>query len=235
MEGNTHQLGGVTAGLVGCIMLSVADTQVANVSPLLAYPAIYVFSMVGSKLPDQDHNPKASPFKDPLGRSVSWLLHSTSKVRQRFKKGSVPYKLLGTGDSRHRSWQTHSDFTLYALIAVIWYFCFSGKITVTPEEEALIQVIVGGTALGVLSHLFLDAITPKGIWMLPGLVIYTLTGKKLIPMKFRLVPKRSFFATGNKWEELVNKALRVINWVLFIFLVILVLNYYFNLSDFLAR
>lgn len=232
MKGNTHQLGGVSAGLAGCILLTVGDTSIAKeMSPILAYPIIYIFSMIGSKLPDQDHNDNAIPFRDPLGKSIYYLLHATSKLRKYHRPGTTQHKLLGIADSRHRSWQTHSDLTLFGLLWLIWYLCFSGMESVGVVNSSLIQVVIGGIALGVLSHLILDAITPKGIWLIAGLMVNTVFGRHILPMKFRLIPKRSFFATGGPWEDIVNRFLTLFNRLLFLVLVFLLLDYYLNLID----
>ncbi|MNV89256.1 hypothetical protein D3C71_1835370 [compost metagenome] len=47
-----------------------------------------------------------------------------------------------------------------------------------------------GVILGLLSHLFLDAINPQGIHLYPG-------------FKIRLVPRTAFFATGGPWETII--------------------------------
>lgn len=243
MEGKTHVLGGISAALAGTLLaqngvtvtplwglgegapkFSAAEYTVACFTVLVS---TYVFAMVGAKLPDQDHNARAMPYRDPLGKTVWWMLHPGSFM--------PPLKRF---DAKHRSWQTHSDLTLILLLAAN-IALYAGALPIPADSPigGVWSVIFLGLSLGVLSHLFLDAITKEGVWLVVfGIIPNRVMRSRIFPEKFRLVPKKSkYFKTGmakktsngvegkdhkgRTWEGLVNSRLLLINNILLLLII----------------
>lgn len=211
MLGKTHRLGGVVSALGGYIALEATGNTLSDVNPMLQLAVVYPFAIYGSTWSDLDHHWGSVPSKDP----VSWVfhkgLHLTSKPRKAVEnaggKGKLGYNLLGIADARHRSWQTHSDLTFIGLCAMLWYLCFSEWSIFAGPDLVIAKLILAGLILGTLAHIFLDAITPEGIWMVIPMALKRIFKIKGLPEKFGLVPKKHFFATGEGWESIVNKVL----------------------------
>lgn len=204
MEGRTHRVGGVLCAMIGCSILESKGMLIEGVSPLVQLLVMYPFAVYGSILPDLDHNWNSAPAKDPVSKGINVILHATSGIRKKTGK-SIP--VVNFLDAKHRSWQTHSELFLAIFIYLAWLFS-SGQ--ATTNTNILLRMVFFGLALGVISHMILDALTPKGIWFLIPSIIRR---KKVC---FRLVPKSKFFATGGSWEKLV----RTLLWIAVIFLLL---------------
>ena len=131
--------------------------------------------------------------------------------------------MFGILDAKHRSWQTHSDLFLVALMYALYQMVMETKLATV---ESVIWSLVGmGFILGVISHLVLDMITPEGIWSILLVGVGRVTGSKVMPKKLRLVPDSKFFSTGGPWESLVRNILWICCVVLFIRLIYLMTPY----------
>lgn len=78
-----------------------------------------------------------------------------------------------------------------------------------------------GLSLGWLAHIFLDGITPEGIWIASARFLnVAVFHKEVLPAKVKLVPNIKFFATGAppqgqwNWEKIWSMLLSVASWVL---------------------
>lgn len=247
MMGATHRLGGVTSALGAYVLANssgVVDAEsVALYSGLglgvVSMVVIYPFAVYGSTASDLDHHPGSSPHKDIVSVAVNRLLHVGSFIQGSAPKRSLRYKLGGILNAKHRSWQTHSDFTVLLLSWVLWAVA-TGRFTVgNGVETVIVQLAIIGLICGLLAHLFLDAITPEGIHLLTGKAVNKVLRRKVVPEVLRLVPRKpvrvpvrkktkagyrrvvdeSFFATGHTWEVWVARSLRFINTMLFVWIV----------------
>ena len=108
---------------------------------------------------DLDHNANSIPSKDIVSVAINKVLHLTSGLNE---STGGRNKVFGLLDAKHRSWQTHSDLFLVALMYALYQMVMETKLATV---ESVIWSLVGmGFILGVISHLVLDMITPEGIW-----------------------------------------------------------------------
>ena len=220
MTGKTHRVGGMLCVLGGFTYLESKGLLLRNVNPLLQLTVMYPFALYGSIVSDLDHNANSIPSKDIVSVAINKVLHLTSGLNE---STGGRNKVFGLLDAKHRSWQTHSDLFLVALIYALYQMVMETKLATV---ESVIWSLVGmGFILGVISHLVLDMITPEGIWSFILVGISKVTGKKLIPKKLRLVPDSKFFSTGGPWESLVRNILWRCCVVLFIRLIYLMTPY----------
>ena len=242
MQGKTHTRGGEVAALTGYLLLSSNGSLNKTPIPgIVSFAIIYPFALWGSTAPDQDHNSHSIPNKDVVSMSIYYILHATSSIRKRMKPHGALYTVLGLFDAKHRSWQTHSIESL-----LIWIFLAIN--VVNPNkfsylnifESQILQLVFTGISLGWLSHIILDGITPEGIWIASFKAINTYKKKHLLPEKIKIMPKSSFFATGNGWElgegyfPGIRAILTVTSSVLFIITVLDWLNWLNPLLGFLT-
>lgn len=220
MTGKTHRVGGMLCVLGGFTYLESKGLLLRNVNPLLQLTVMYPFALYGSIVSDLDHNANSIPSKDIVSVAINRVLHLTSGLNE---STGGRNKMFGLLDAKHRSWQTHSDLFLVALMYALYQMVMETKLATV---ESVIWSLVGmGFILGVISHLVLDMITPEGIWSFILVGISKVTGKKLIPKKLRLVPDSKFFSTGGPWESLVRNILWICCVVLFIRLIYLMTPY----------
>lgn len=206
MTGETHRVGGVLSALAGFSYLYSQGMLVNEVSPLLQFLIIYPFAIWGSVAPDLDHHEKSIPCRDLISRGINKLLHATTEDRRQApasQRKTAAYKIAGFFDAKHRSWQTHSVALLVVSCLVLWWLgsCKGFFGTAVTPNWIIFRLIGIGIALGVASHMILDAITPSGIHIL-SLKLF-----KGVPSKLKLVPPANFFSTGGKWEMLVRALL----------------------------
>ena len=220
MTGKTHRVGGMLCVLGGFTYLESKGLLLRNVNPLLQLTVMYPFALYGSIVSDLDHNANSIPSKDIVSVAINRVLHLTSGLNE---STGGRNKVFGLLDAKHRSWQTHSDLFLVALMYALYQMVMETKLATV---ESVIWSLVGmGFILGVISHLVLDMITTEGIWSFILVGISKVTGKKLIPKKLRLVPDSKFFSTGGPWESLVRDILWICCVVLFIRLIYLMTPY----------
>lgn len=220
MTGKTHRVGGMLCVLGGFTYLESKGLLLRNVNPLLQLTVMYPFALYGSIVSDLDHNANSIPSKDIVSVAINRVLHLTSGLNE---STGGRNKVFGLLDAKHRSWQTHSDLFLVALMYALYQMVMETKLATV---ESVIWSLVGmGFILGVISHLVLDMITPEGIWSFILVGISKVTGKRLMPKKLRLVPDSKFFSTGGPWEILVRNILWICCVVLFIRLIYLMTPY----------
>jgi hypothetical protein len=220
MTGATHRAGGMFVSIVGFELLRQKGLLLPNVNEGLQWLVMYPFTMWGSIASDLDHHWDSCPQKDYPSRLINMALHITKPVKKSLdqtlsdsqKKNNVVYKVANALNAKHRSWQTHSDLTLFAMLYVLW-LAFNQRIpTLGAIDSCILTLVLTGICLGIIAHFILDMITPDGIWMI-GLVILNKLLKVFnprlrLPEKLHLVPHNSFFATGGKWETMVCKFLK---------------------------
>lgn len=170
MDGKTHQFGGVCCGIiVGSFMLESAPL---TFSTLAFGGCLLIGSSIGSLLPDIDHQNSTIRNKMRLTKKRSstkgWRAKWKERRRQKREK-RLPEGL------RHRG-ITHTPFL--AMVLMI------GLLLAYPFFPISIQSYYFAFALGlftgILSHIFLDALTVKGVPLL-GPITY----KKFRLMKLR--------------------------------------------------
>lgn len=220
MTGKTHRVGGMLCVLGGFTYLESKGLLLRNVNPLLQLTVMYPFALYGSIVSDLDHNANSIPSKDIVSVAINRILHLTSGLNE---STGGRNKVFGILDAKHRSWQTHSDLFLVALMYALYQMVMETKLATV---ESVIWSLVGmGFILGVISHLVLDMITPEGIWSILLVGVGKVTGNKVMPKKLRLVPDSKFFSTGGPWESLVRNILWICCVVLFIRLIYLMTPY----------
>lgn len=186
MLGKTHRAGGCAAALITFEVMRTQGWLLPDVSDVIQLAMMYPLASWGSILPDLDHGPDTIPSKDPLSYLINWVLRKTG--------------------AKHRSWQTHSIYFTGVILFILYLMVFVFNAILGVQDNvgwAYIRLATVGLIAGVSSHLFLDALSTGGIYLLPNL-------------KIRLVPKSSAFATGGLWEKIVFNIL-----ILIIVLVIL--------------
>lgn len=221
MTGKTHSSGGSLAALVGVIILREQAVVIGGVGFFVQFLLIYPFAMYGGILPDIDHHLNASPLKDPVNVVLNKTLHIVNKPYNKYmelvdkpNKKSFKYKFLNSFRCVHRSWQTHSEIVLLGIILLIMFLLNNNFGT----SGVILTIVLVGLGLGVVSHIVLDMMTTAGVPFLTGKVLNK-AGLRVLPEKIRLVPNTSFFATGTKYEEVVRKIIRVVSFILIIYII----------------
>lgn len=218
MQGKTHRVGGALCALTGFCILQGRGELLEGVNPLLQLTVMYPFALYGSVVSDLDHHWDSAPSKDPVSWVINKILHLTTGIR---KKSGKKMLLLGIFDAKHRSWQTHSDLSLVALILL---FIWASSIVGVGINAVILKMVFTGFTLGLISHLILDSITPEGIWfILPSI----LRRKKV---SFHLVPKKPFFATGGPWERIIKVLMQVAIVVLAVYIIYILSPYRLNFN-----
>jgi len=220
MTGDTHREGGMLVSLAGFLLLKNNNLLLPDVNEAIQLLIIYPFALWGSTASDLDHKLDSAPSKDVFSRIISRSLHLTSKTRDKMEnmrgggKKSPIYHLLGIFDASHRSWQTHSDLTLFVILTILWGLVTDRfSVGFTGVDTALASLVLMGIGLGVTAHLILDMLTPQGVWCTIGVALNKLLSLlfrreiHLLPEKLKLVPKWSLFTTGSTWEDIVCKIL----------------------------
>lgn len=228
MEGKSHRVGGALAALGGYYLLKQNGYLIEGVTPILQLAIIYPFSVVGALMPDQDHHVESAPLQDPISLVFCKFLHLTTDTRKKMLENGVSksnrlYKMLGLLDSKHRSWQTHSDLTFTLFCWWLWGVTASNGLL--TAQGVILKLVATGLVLGLMSHLILDALTPSGIWSLVFVSFNHIIGKKVLPEKVRFVPSTHFFATGGKWEEGWRFGMTVVSMLVFLYILYDMLPY----------
>lgn len=212
MTGKTHRLGGMLCSIVGFELLRHKGLLLPDVNVGLQWLTMYPFCMWGSIASDLDHHWESCPSHDLISFGINKMLHLTAKTDRRLgekltekeKKGNPRYQIAHFLNARHRSWQTHSDLTLFA---VIWLIHYIMALEVATYDTVILSLILMGVALGIAAHFVLDALTPEGITLVLLRTLGLVTKKK-IRYKLGLVPNKEFFATGGKWEMFIQRFLK---------------------------
>ena len=191
-----------------------------------------LFVIGGSTASDLDHHWESCPSKDYPSWMINKLLHITEpiedsmetahKVAKKLHIGNpstkklnsnVIYKVSKLFNAKHRSWQTHSELILFVMLYLLDYVMHSKFASLGAVDTAILSLVIMGLIIGVIAHLFLDCLTPDGITLVGCCVINnilkTSNVKLRLPETFRLVPRKEFFATDGKWEQLIQKLLKL--------------------------
>jgi hypothetical protein len=220
MTGETHRAGGMLVSIVGFEILRRNNLLLPNVNEGLQWLVMYPFTMWSSIASDLDHHWDSCPQKDYPSRLINIALHITKPIKKSLdqtltdgqKKNNWGYKVADALNAKHRSWQTHSDLTLFVMLYILW-LAFNQRIpTLGAIDSSILTLVLTGICMGIIAHFVLDMITPDGIWMI-GLVILNNVLKIFnprirIPQKLHFVPHNSFFATGGRWEQMVRQFLK---------------------------
>ena len=228
MTGKTHRAGGMLCSIVGFAILRENGLLLPNVNEGLQLLIMYPFCMWGSIASDLDHHWDSCPQKDYPSWLVHKVLHITAPIEKSLEsvdKKSPVYKVSHLLNAKHRSWQTHSDLTLFAMLYLM-YLLISGKfVGLGVVDGALLSLVLMGVTLGIIAHFILDMITPEGIWLI-GMTIIN-QGLRLmnpragfLPEKLHFVPHKKLFATGGAWECFVQKVLKIATAVAVVWLLV---------------
>lgn len=181
----THKTGGTLGMLIAFGLLQKHNMLVPNVNPYIQLLIMYPAASWGSTMPDLD-TPK-------------------SKVTEHSPVSMATNLLLRLSGAKHRSWQTHCLVITGGLTAAlpvlleIW-----GNGVLSSFDLRFLRLLIYGLSVGVFSHLILDAITPEGIHIIPG-------------VRISLVPQSSFFRTGGLWEKLIHVILCIVSALAFVY------------------
>lgn len=221
MQGKTHRQGGMLISILGYAYLRQKGLLLPDMNEGLQWLLMYPFCMWGSIASDLDHHWDSCPEKDYPSWIINKSLHITAplqksldkKMTEKEKEHSIVYKFADTFNAKHRSWQTHSDLTLWILFFIINLVITNNIFSLGLVDLCVLRIILTGLTFGVVAHFILDMITPDGIWI-TGLVILNwllqcINPKLSIPRKIHFVPHNSFFATGNTWEKIVRWFLKI--------------------------
>lgn len=217
MTGKTHKQGGLLISIIGFAMLRHYNLLYSNISLFTQWLVMYPFCVWGSMASDLDHHWMSCPQKDYVSWIINKVLHITAPIQKGIEKAGgkkdLSYKVVKLLNASHRSWQTHSDLTLFIMIWLI-YELINKKFSIFNELDIIIlSIVLTGVALGIIAHLFLDILTPEGIWLIGFAIINRVLGKKILPEKLHIVPHMKFFATGQDWEKFIQKVLKIATWV----------------------
>lgn len=153
MNGKTHQLVGLTGGVItSALMIQTGVFQPYDCLALLA------MSSVGSYLPDIDHTGSTAGKRAPI---LSYPIHGISKLFSllyRKTKWSIFDKISEM--FAHRG-IFHSP--LFWILIFIPMFMFVPPLIVVNWIRPLVVCGIIGLALGIGLHLFADMLNPTGI------------------------------------------------------------------------
>lgn len=228
MMGKTHAKGGQVAALGGYLWLQ--NSGVMSQVPVPGYVGlhiIYPFAVWASTAPDLDHGKNSTPSHDVVSKAIWYVLHATTNLRKGMRPKGLVYSVLGLFDCKHRSWQTHSYEALITLFFLSLYFGSAQiPLDMNATTAVILRLVFMGISLGWLAHIFLDGITPEGIWLASARLINSVIfHKEVLPSKVKLVPNITFFVTGAppkgqwNWEKIWSTLLTAVSWVLLLIIV----------------
>lgn len=225
MTGRTHRAGGFLCSVVGFALLKEKGYLLPDVSDWLQWLIMYPFCMWGSVASDLDHNWQSSPMKDPPSYVINKLLHVTAPVQKALEASgdtkSGAYKFAKTFNASHRSWQTHSDLTLFIMF-ILLNIVLNNSFGLGMLDAVLLRMIVVGLSLGILAHFILDMLTMDGVTSVIlysiGLMLKRCDPRINFPTKLRFVPHWHCFSTSGSWETWVRRLLKVLNIVATLYL-----------------
>jgi len=226
MTKRTHVQGGMLSSVVGFMLLRYYGLLYSDMNLFTQWLIMYPFCLWGSTWLDLDHHIGSIPSKDYASKIIHKLLHLGSplikqldkSLTEKQKKESTQYKVLSIFNAKHRSWQTHSTWTIEILLFIL-YCLVNGKfVSLSAVEITCLSLILTGVIIGSIEHLLLDILTPEGIWIMEFIVINKVLKKKVFPEKLVLVPKfksrklrkRFNFSTGSEWEFWVQRMLKLL-------------------------
>ena len=221
LTGKTHRMGGMLISLVGFIALNNRGLLVPDVNEGLQWLVMYPFCMWGSVASDLDHHWDSCPSKDIPSYLVHKALHITEPLNkmldktlsEKEKSCNKLYKVSKLFNAKHRSWQTHSELTVFMMLMFL-YLALDGTFSIFNNNDLLLlRLMICGVCMGVISHFILDLLTPEGIWFASYTVFNRVICKGKLPSKFEkfhIVPKFKCFRTGSSWEKFIYTILKVL-------------------------
>lgn len=231
MTGKTHKKGGMLCAMIGFVILRDKGLLYGNINPILQIIIMYPFAIWGSICSDLDHHWSSCPDKSIPSRVINWILHLAKPLEDNlgktgFNKSPLVKLVCTLFNAKHRSWQTHSDLTLFGALLLLKHILDGnlGSLILSKQDIILASLIVTGITMGIIAHFIYDSITPEGIWLIGFCLINKVLRKKVLPEKLHFVPKTKFFATGGSWETLIRKISGVLTWIFAVYIVLTTIN-----------
>lgn len=235
MTGATHRAGGMLVSVVGFAYLRSRGMLIPGVHEGVQWLVMYPFCMWGSVASDLDHHWDSCPSKDYPSKLVNMALHiskpidsiMSNNLSEKERRTNIVYRIVSLFNAKHRSWQTHSDLTLFVMLMLLNGLSDGRFSSLSAVDLAVLSLVLMGLCSGIIAHFVLDMFTPEGIWSVllcaVNSVVRLLNPKINLPKKIHLVPSSEFFATGGKWELLVRKVLKfctflAVAWLMGLFL-----------------
>ena len=219
MTGDTHKAGGMLCSIVGFSILQHNGLLIPDVNEGVQWLLMYPFCMWGSVASDLDHHWESCPSKSYPDWIINHMLHITKPMQKSLErtgidKDDLVYKFSKFFNASHRSWQTHSDITIYFMGFLMWLVNVSNFLTLNAVDKSILSIVITGISLGIIAHFILDMLTPEGVWI-SWLVILNRIGRLInprlnLPEKIHFVPHAKFFATGGDWEMFIRRVLKVL-------------------------
>lgn len=217
--------------MIGFVILRDKGLLYGNINPILQLIIMYPFAIWGSICSDLDHHWSSCPDKSIPSRVINWILHLAKPLEDNlgktgFNKSPLVKLVCTLFNAKHRSWQTHSDLTLFGALLLLKHILDGnlGSLILSKQDIILASLIVTGITMGIIAHFIYDSITPEGIWLIGFCLINKVLRKKVLPEKLHFVPKTKFFATGGSWETLIRKISGVLTWVFAVYIVLTTIN-----------
>ena len=214
MTGATHKAGGMLCTIIGFSILQKNGYLIQNVNEGVQWLLMYPFCMWGSTVSDLDHNWELCPSRSYPDWFINHALHLTKPIEKSLEqnKNNPVYKLSRFLNAHHRSWQTHSDITIYFMLLMM--YLVKKSTLITNANRSLLMLILMGITLGIVTHFILDMLTPEGVWFSPFVILNRIFRKISLnvnlPEKIHFVPHRRFFATGGDWEMFIQRVLKIL-------------------------
>ena len=232
MTGETHKAGGMLCSLVGLSILYDKGILLQDVNIGVQWLIIYPFCMWGSTASDLDHHWESCPSKSYPDWIINHTLHITKPVQKSLEMTgqtkNAAYKFAKMFNASHRSWQTHSDITLYFMLLLMWIVNSSNLLDLDVIEKFILSSAITGISLGVIAHFILDMLTPEGVWiswlMLLNRLLKQISPMINLPEKIHFVPHMRVFATGSAWELFVRRVLKIATVIALIWFLISAFN-----------
>ena len=212
MTGETHKTGGMLCTIVGYSVLQHKGLLIPDVNEGVQWLLMYPFCMWGSTMSDLDHHWESCPSKSYPDWIINHALHITKPIEKAFErdKNDLLYKFGKLFNAHHRSWQTHSDITIYFMLLLIHLVKVSSYLDTL--DKAILLNILTGISLGITTHFILDMLTPEGVWFTPlvilNRVLKLISPRINLPEKIHFVPHMGVFATGGAWEMFIRRVLK---------------------------
>lgn len=221
MTGKTHRQGGMLVSIVGFALLREKGLLLPDMNIGLQWLLMYPFCYWGSTASDLDHNWDSCPSKDYPSWVINKALHLSAPAEKLFnstltegqKDRNVIYKVCRLFNAHHRSWQTHSDLTLLVMLYLLDCVLHGRVTALGAVDTSILSLILMGICIGIIAHFLLDMITPDGIVLVGGILLNKVFKACRMPIRMperlRLVPRTQFFATGGKWEQIIQWLLKI--------------------------
>jgi membrane-bound metal-dependent hydrolase YbcI (DUF457 family) len=238
MTGKTHRQGGMLVSIIGFALLKEQGLLLPDINVGIQWLMMYPFCYWASTASDLDHHWDSCPSKDYPSWLINKALHLTAPAEKALDKTltegqkdrNVIYNVCRLFNAHHRSWQTHSDLTLIVMLYLL-DCVLHGRITALGAvDTSILTLILMGICIGIIAHFLLDMITPDGIVLVGGILlnrVFKVCKMRIrVPERIRLVPRTQFFATGGKWEHIIQFLLKIGTVVSILYMLYLIMQQY---------